>query len=113
LKLVELHNFFNDIVTDPPHTGGVKSTADPSTTPAGGKPTKKRTYENLLVGASKIWKRNNGAGRSRGRGGLQGGRGRTSQNNGCIDFNAIARTLTLAERKRHIEDGLCFKCHKK
>jgi hypothetical protein len=36
LKLVELFNFFNDIVTDSPHVGGVKSRGEPSTTPGGG-----------------------------------------------------------------------------
>jgi hypothetical protein len=30
-----------------------------------------------------------------------------------IDFSAIANALTLEERKKHIEEGLCFKCHKK
>jgi hypothetical protein len=113
LKIVELPNFLNDIVTESPHVGDVKSTTEPSTTHGGGQPTEKRTYEYLLVGASKIWKRNNGAGRGRGRGGGQGGRGRPSKNTRRIDFSAIARALTLEERKRHIEEGLCFKCHKK
>ena len=78
LKLVELQNFLNDVVTDSPHLGLVKSTTRPSTTHGGGQPTKKRTYEDPFVGASKIWMRNNGAGRGRGRGGGQGGRGRPS-----------------------------------
>jgi hypothetical protein len=72
---VELHDFFSDVVTDSLHLGGVKSTARPSTIHGGGQPTKKRTYEDPLVGASKIWKRNNDDGRGRGRGGGQGGRG--------------------------------------
>jgi hypothetical protein len=73
---VELQNFLNDVVTDSPHLGGVKFTVGPSTTPGGGQPTKKRTYEDPLVGQTKIWKRNNGVGasRGRGRGGGQGGR---------------------------------------
>jgi hypothetical protein len=110
---VELQNFLNDIVTDSPHPGGVKSTVGPSTTHGDGQPTKKRTYEDPLVGASKIWKRNNVDGRGRGRGGGQGGRGRPSQNTNRIDFSAIDGALTSDERKRHIEEVLCFKCHKK
>jgi hypothetical protein len=75
---VELQNFLNDIVTDSPHLGGVKSTARPSTTYGGGQPTKKRPYGDPLVGASKIWERYNGDGCGRGRGGGQDGRGRPS-----------------------------------
>jgi hypothetical protein len=77
LKLVELQNFLNDLVTDSPHLSGVKSTSCPSTTHGGGQPTKKCTYEDPLVGALKIWKCKNGggAGRGLGRGGGQGGRG--------------------------------------
>jgi hypothetical protein len=30
-----------------------------------------------------------------------------------IYFSAIDGALTPEERKRHIEEGLCFKCHKK
>jgi hypothetical protein len=112
LKLVELQNFLNDIVADLPHLGGVKSTVKPSTSRGGRQPTEKRSCEDPLVVASKIWKRNNGASRGRGRGGGQGGRGRPSENNGRIDFSAIARALTPDERKRHIEEGLCFKCYK-
>jgi hypothetical protein len=41
LKLVELHNFLNDVETDSPHLGGVKSTIGPSTTHGRGQPTKK------------------------------------------------------------------------
>jgi hypothetical protein len=78
LKLVELQNFLNDDVTDSPHPRDEKSTTEPSTTLGGGQPTKKRTYEDNFVGASKIWKRNNGASRGRGRQGGQGGRGRPS-----------------------------------
>jgi hypothetical protein len=51
LKLVELHNFLNDIITDSPHMGGVKSTAGLSTTLGGRQPTKKRTYEDPLAEA--------------------------------------------------------------
>jgi hypothetical protein len=51
MKLVELQNFLNDVVTDSPHMGGIKSTAGPSIAPRGGEPTKKRTYEDPLVGA--------------------------------------------------------------
>jgi hypothetical protein len=57
-----------------PNLGYVKSTARPSTTHGGGQPTKKRTYEDPILGASKIWKRNNGASVGRGRG-RRGGRG--------------------------------------
>jgi hypothetical protein len=110
LLLVE-QNFLNDIVTDSPHLGGVKSTTGPSTSHGFGQPTRKRTDEDPLVGASKIWKRNNGTGRGRGRG--QGGRGRPSQYTSRIDFSAITNALTSEERKRHIEERLCFKCHKK
>jgi hypothetical protein len=113
LLLVELQNFLNDIVIDSPRLGGMKSTAGPSTTPRVGQPTKKRTAWDPLVGACKIWKRNNGACRGRGRGGGQGGRGRPSHNIGRIDFNTITNALTSEERKRHIEEGLYFKCHKK
>jgi hypothetical protein len=55
-----------------------------------------------------------GFGRGGGRGrGSRGGKGRLPSNIGRIDFNAIARDLTREERKRHHEEGLCFKCHKK
>jgi hypothetical protein len=104
LKLVELQNFFKDVVIDSPHLGGVKSTSGPSTTHGGGQPTKKRTYEDPLVRAYRVLKR----GRGRERGGGQGGRGRPSQNTCRIDFSAIASALTSEERKRHIEEGLCF-----
>jgi hypothetical protein len=73
VKLVELQNFLNDVVTDSPHLGGVRST-----TRGGGQPTMMRNFDDPLVGASKIWKRNDG-GRGRGRGRCQGGsRGRPS-----------------------------------
>jgi hypothetical protein len=58
IKLVELQNFLNAVVTDSPHLGGMKSTARPSTSHGGGQPTRKRNPEDPLVGASKIWKRN-------------------------------------------------------
>jgi hypothetical protein len=112
VKLVELQNFLNDIVTDSPQLGGVKPIARPSTTLGGGQPSKRRNFEDFLVGATEIWKRN-GGGRGRGRvGGQGGGRGRPS-NSSRIDFSAIAKALTSEERKRHMEEGLCFKCHKK
>jgi hypothetical protein len=66
LKFLELQNFLNDVVTDSPHMGGVRSNVGPSTTHACGPPTKKRTYEDSLVGASKVRKRNIGAGAGRG-----------------------------------------------
>jgi hypothetical protein len=110
---VELQNFLNDIVTDSPQLGGVKSTTCPSTTHGGGQPSRKRSFDDALVGPSKIWKRN-GGGLGRGRGGGQnGGRGRPSSHSRRIDFNTIAKALTPEERKRHMEEGLCFKCHKK
>jgi hypothetical protein len=113
VQFVELQNFLNDVVTDLPHLRCVRSTASPSTAHGGGQPTKKRNFDDPLVGASKIWKRTCG-GRGRGRGGGQGGgRVRPSSNSGRIDFNAIANALTHEEGKRHIEEGLCFKCHKK
>jgi hypothetical protein len=115
LTLVELQNFLNDVVTYSPQIGGVRSTTGPSTTLGGGQPTRKRNFDDPLVGASKIWKRNGGArGRGRGPGGNQGGgRGQSSSSFGRIDFNAIANAQTPGERKKHIEEGLCFKCHKK
>jgi hypothetical protein len=30
-----------------------------------------------------------------------------------MDFSAIANAMTSGERKRHMEEGPCFKCHKK
>jgi hypothetical protein len=63
VKLVELQNFLNDVVTDSPQLGGMRSTTRPSTTPGGGQPTRKRNFDDPLVGVSKIWKRN---GRGRG-----------------------------------------------
>jgi hypothetical protein len=54
LKAVEVQSFLNDVVTDSPHLGGVKSNVGPSTSHGGGQPTEKRTYENPLVGASNI-----------------------------------------------------------
>jgi hypothetical protein len=111
--LTELQNFLSDIVNDSPHMGGAKSTDGPSTAHGVGQLTKKRTAEDPLVGASKIWKRYNGIGRGRGRGEGQGGRGRPSQNTNRIGYSAITNALTSEERKRHIEEGLYFKCHKK
>jgi hypothetical protein len=51
LKLVELKNFPNDVVTDSPLFSGVRSTVGPSRAHACGQLTKKRTYEDPLVGA--------------------------------------------------------------
>jgi hypothetical protein len=115
VQLLELQNFLNDVVTDSPHLGGVRSTAGPTTAPGGGQPNTKRNLDDPLVGASKIWKRNGGGrGRGRGRGGNpSGGRGQPSSNSGLTDFSAIANALTPEEGKKHIEEGLCFKCHKK
>jgi hypothetical protein len=39
VQLVELQNFLNDVVTDSPHLGGVRSTDGPSPTHGGGQPT--------------------------------------------------------------------------
>jgi hypothetical protein len=58
VQLVELQNFPNDVVTNSPHLGGVRSTYGPSTAPRGGHPTMKRNLDDPLVGASKIWMRN-------------------------------------------------------
>jgi hypothetical protein len=115
IALVELQNFLNGVVTDSPELSGMRSTTGPSTTLGCGQPTSKRNSDDPLVGASKIWKRNGGGrGRGRGRGGNQGGgRGQPSSNSGRIDFTAIANAMTAEERKRHMEEGLCFKCHKK
>jgi hypothetical protein len=115
ITLVELQNFLNDAVTNSPELGGMRSTAGPSTTHGSGQPTRKRNSDDPLVGASKIWKRNGGGrGRGCGRGGNQGGgRGQPSSNFGRVDFSAIANAMTAEERKRHMEEGLCFKCHKK
>ena len=115
ITLVELQNFLNDVVTDSPELGSMRSIAGPSIAPGGGQPTRKRNSDDPLVGASKVLKRNGGGrGRGRGRGGNQGGgRGQPSSNTGRIDFSAIANAMTAEEHKRHMEEGLCFKCHKK
>jgi hypothetical protein len=106
ITLVELQNFLNDVVTDSPELGNTKSTTGPSA-----QPTKKRNLEDSLEEASNIWKRNKGGrgrGRGRGRGGgNNGGRGQT------FGRNTLAKAMTSEERKRHMEEGLCFKCHKK
>jgi ADP-ribose pyrophosphatase YjhB (NUDIX family) len=115
VQLVKLQTFLNDVVSDSPQLGGMRSTTCSSTSLGGGQPTKTRNLEDPLVGASKLWKRNGGdRGRGRGQGGNQGGgRGRPSANSRRIDLKAIANALTPEERKKHIEEGLCFKCHKK
>jgi len=109
ITLVEQQNFLNDVVTDSPELGNTRSTAGPST-----QPTRKRNLEDPLDEASKMWKRNRGGrGRGRGRGrngGNNGGRGQTF---GRDDFNTLAKAMTHEERKRHMDEGLCFKCHKK
>jgi hypothetical protein len=96
ITLVELHNFLDDVVTDSPELGSMRSSAGSSA-----QPTRKRNFDDPIVGASKIWKRNGG------------GRGQTSSNTGRVDFNTLANAMTPEERKRHMEEGLCFKCHKK
>jgi hypothetical protein len=105
VQLVELQNFLNDVVTYSPQLGGIRSTAGPSTAHGGGQPTRKRNFDDPLVGASKIWKRNGGGrGHGRGRGGNQGGgRGQSSSNSRRIDFSAIANALTPQVRKKHID----------
>jgi hypothetical protein len=107
--LVELQNFLNNVVTDSPELGNARSAAGPSA-----QPTRKRNIEDPLEEASNVWKRNKGGrgrGRGRGRGGgNNGGRGQTS---GREDFNSLANAMTAEERKRHMDEGLCFKCHKK
>jgi hypothetical protein len=116
VTLVEMQNFLNDVVTDSPELGGIRFTARPSpAAPGGGQPIRKRNSDDPLVGASKILKRNgSGRGRSRGRGGNHdGGRGQPASNFSRIDFSAIANAMTPHEHKRHMEEGLCFKCHKK
>jgi hypothetical protein len=108
VTLVELRNFLNDVVTDSPELGSMRSSTCPSA-----QPTRKRNSDDPLVGASKN-RNGGGRGRGRGRGGNQGGgRGQSSSNTGRIDFNAIVNAMTSEERKRHMEEGLCFKCHKK
>jgi ADP-ribose pyrophosphatase YjhB (NUDIX family) len=54
VTLVELQNFLNDVVTYSPEFGGIRSTAGPSITHGGGQPTRKRNFDDPLVGASKI-----------------------------------------------------------
>ena len=110
VTVVEVQNFLNDVVTDSPELGSMRSSASPSA-----QPTRKRNFNDPLVGASKILKRNGGGRcRGRGRGGNNGGgRGQTYSQTGRVDFNTLANALTLEERKRHMEEGLCFKCHKK
>jgi hypothetical protein len=107
---VELQNFLNDVVTDSPELGNVRFRANPS-----GQPTEKRNLVDPLVEASKIWKRNGGGrGRGRGRGGNNGGdRGQPSTNPDRVDFKTLVDAMTLEERKKHMDEGLCFKCHKR
>jgi hypothetical protein len=108
-------NFLNDLVTDSPHLGRVRPVPTPFNSPGGGQPTKKRPNDDPMVEAAKRRQRGEGSwfGRGRSRGGGRGGCGRFSPNTGRIDLNAIARALTPQERKRHKEEGLCFKFHKK
>jgi hypothetical protein len=108
ITLVELQNFLNDVVTDSPELGNMKSSAGPSA-----QPTRKRNIEDPLVDASNMWKRN-GGGRGRGRGRERGGNnGRRGQTSGREDFSTLTNAMTFEERKRHMEEGLCLKCHKK
>jgi hypothetical protein len=107
ITLVELQNFLNDVVTDSPELGNMRSTAGPSA-----QPTRKRNLEDPLDKASNIWKRNRGGrGRGRGRGRGGGNNGERGQLSRRDDFNTLAKAMTLEERKRHMDDGLCFKCH--
>jgi hypothetical protein len=116
ITLAELQNFLNDVVTDSPELGNARSAAGPSA-----QPTRKRNLEDPFEEASNVWKRNKGGrgrGRGRGRGGgNNGGRGGNNggrgQTFGREDFNSIANAMTAEERKRHMDEGLCFKCHKK
>jgi hypothetical protein len=115
VTMVELQNFTNGVVTDSPELGGMRSIAGPYTSIGGGQPTRKCNSDDPLVGASKICKRNGGGrGRGRGRGGNHGGgRGQPSSNSDRIDFSTIANAMTAEECKKHMEEGICFKCHKK
>jgi hypothetical protein len=49
VTLVELQSFMNDVVTDSPELGSMRSSASPSA-----QPTRKRNFDDPLVGASKI-----------------------------------------------------------
>jgi hypothetical protein len=49
VTLVELHNFLNDVVTDSPDLGSMRSSVGPSA-----QPTRKRNFDDPLVEASKI-----------------------------------------------------------
>jgi hypothetical protein len=96
ITLVELQNFLNDVVTDSPELGSMRSSASPFA-----QPTRKRNFDDPLVGASKIWKRNGGGrGRGRGRGGNGGGRGQTSSNTSRVDFNTLANAPGPMRRQR-------------
>jgi hypothetical protein len=109
ITLVELQNFLNDVVTDSPELGNMRSTAGPSA-----QPTRKRNSDDPLVDASKIWKRNGGGrGRGHGRGRGGGNNGGRCQTYGRVDFDTLANAMTSEERKRHMEEGLYLKCHKK
>jgi hypothetical protein len=92
VTLVELQNFLNDVVTDSPELGSMRSSAGPSA-----QPTRKRNPDDPLVGASKIRKRNGGGrGRGRGRGSNQGGgRGQTSSHSTEPNVHIIGNWLTL------------------
>jgi hypothetical protein len=115
LPFVELQHSLDDLVTNSPHLGRVRPAATQSTTHGGGQLTRKRPNDDPLVEASKRWQRGEGSGLGRGRdrGNGRRGRGRTSPNTSRNEFNAIARALTPRDRKRHQEEGLCFKSHKK
>jgi hypothetical protein len=75
----------------------------------------KRPNDDPMIEASRRWQRGEGSGfgRGRGRGNGRGDGGPTSPTTGRIGCNTIAGALTPQERKRHQEEGLCFKCHKK
>jgi CRISPR/Cas system-associated protein Cas7 (RAMP superfamily) len=36
-----------------------------------------------------------------------------STNPGRVDFETLVDAMTLEERKKHMDEGLCFKCHKR
>jgi hypothetical protein len=105
ITLVELQNFLKDS----PELGNTRSTVGPCA-----QPTRKRNLEDPLDEASKIWKRNRGGrGRDRGRGRTRGNNGGRGQASGRDDFNTLSKAMTPEQRKRHMDEGLCFKCHKK
>jgi hypothetical protein len=110
MPVVELQIFLSILVTDSPHLGRARNAPLSTDNPRGNRFTKNRPSDNPDVDGSKR-QRGNGSGRGRGRGNRVG-RGQYSTNTDRVDFCAIAGVLTPNERKRHQEEGLCFKCHK-